>query len=479
MGSTSSVSPGSPAAPQASTPQASPEKGGDDSPAARAQKGAAEGANPWGSLAKNDVGKPYFFLASCPESQCRDATRLAQKYGGFFCVSEGGGGAGDSFMTCQDGRFVAWKGKVEGQFLTLKGMSPPGRPIIGVAVAGFGNTNDERDFLGKLSKKRGHEQFRFKQCGDSTDFERWLRSEGYTPVQVLGLACQPVQGSMQSLPGGAAPCSTKGAVHNSWGSVLTDMGAAQAWNSATKLFGLTGGGRSAASRQERLLADVHMVVDEVRGIDKDNVEVLRAAKAKLRFAIQNAVAVDVAEEDLRDALDLEKELQRLISQLTRWHCFWCCHADSSSVLKNQDLNPAELGVQAQDDEVVTVMHKVGTKSQLPPGTRCRYKSMTRSGWVDGVVQRFNADDGTYDLDVRERAACEYITPHPSVSVAEAWPAGTLVRVVDGSTKRQQDAVILSFNAPSSGGSATYNLDVAERVAVDRILPRSPGALRNI
>mmetsp|Transcript_53122 Transcript_53122/g.165018 ORF Transcript_53122/g.165018 Transcript_53122/m.165018 type:complete len:405 (-) Transcript_53122:2-1216(-) len=112
-------------------------------------------------------GRPYFFLASCPDDSLQEAIDLADRYGGFHCVGDG------------DEGFAAWKGKAAGQFLTLKRLSPAGRKVVGIAIAGFGHCNDEREFLRQLGGKRGHEQFELKQCGDVKDMERWLQSEGY------------------------------------------------------------------------------------------------------------------------------------------------------------------------------------------------------------------------------------------------------------------------------------------------------------
>jgi len=93
--------------------------------------------------------------------------------------------------------------------------------------------------------------------------------------------------------------------------------------------------------------------------------------------------------------------------------------------------------------------------------------------MPAVVQGFNEKDGTYNLDVRQHAKLENISPAPDVPEAEAWPPGTLVHYESTTVKNGcwLPAVVRSFNENSGSGEGTYNLDVRECAAVDRMRPR--------
>lgn len=91
--------------------------------------------------------------------------------------------------------------------------------------------------------------------------------------------------------------------------------------------------------------------------------------------------------------------------------------------------------------------------------------------MPAVVEGYNEDDGTYNLDVRQHARPENISPAADVSAAEAWPAGTLVYYESSSVRQWLPGVVLSYNEGEHGGEGTYNLDLRDCAAVDRIRPR--------
>jgi len=112
-------------------------------------------------------------------------------------------------------------------------------------------------------------------------------------------------------------------------------------------------------------------------------------------------------------------------------------------------------------------------SPLPVGTRCRYNSSSWSSWMPAVVQGFNESDVTYNLDVRQHARLENISPDPDASASEAWPPGTLVHYESSTVRHWLPSVIRSFNEAGdhSVEEGTYNLDVREFAQVDRMRPR--------
>mmetsp|Transcript_42830 Transcript_42830/g.118380 ORF Transcript_42830/g.118380 Transcript_42830/m.118380 type:complete len:596 (-) Transcript_42830:84-1871(-) len=110
---------------------------------------------------------------------------------------------------------------------------------------------------------------------------------------------------------------------------------------------------------------------------------------------------------------------------------------------------------------------------LKVGTKCRYNSSSWSDWMPAVVQGFNAEDGTYDLDVRPRARLENIAPSANVSASEAWPPGTIVLYQSSSMKSWLPAIIQSFNESKGNTEGTYDLDLRSSADVDRIRARLP------
>ncbi|CAJ1339658.1 unnamed protein product [Effrenium voratum] len=79
------------------------------------------------------------------------------------------------------------------------------------------------------------------------------------------------------------------------------------------------------------------------------------------------------------------------------------------------------------------------------GMRCRYWSQTHGGcWLPARVEKANPD-GTFDLDIKQHACIENISPTPDVPEAEAWPPGTSVSYNSTSAQRWIPAVVQSFN----------------------------------
>mmetsp|Transcript_64856 Transcript_64856/g.140723 ORF Transcript_64856/g.140723 Transcript_64856/m.140723 type:complete len:525 (+) Transcript_64856:185-1759(+) len=111
------------------------------------------------------------------------------------------------------------------------------------------------------------------------------------------------------------------------------------------------------------------------------------------------------------------------------------------------------------------------QGQLPEGCQVRYFSTSSGGWIPAVIEGFNFDDGTYDLNARPHAETRNISPCPNVAAAGAWPAGTLVFYESSSMQHWLPAVVLSYNEGSEPGGGTYNLDLRSQAAVENIRPR--------
>mmetsp|Transcript_50613 Transcript_50613/g.117525 ORF Transcript_50613/g.117525 Transcript_50613/m.117525 type:complete len:255 (+) Transcript_50613:249-1013(+) len=105
--------------------------------------------------------------------------------------------------------------------------------------------------------------------------------------------------------------------------------------------------------------------------------------------------------------------------------------------------------------------------QLLPGMKCRYVSGTY-GWMPAVVQNYNQASSTYNLDVRQHAALDKIAPAADVSACEAWPPGTLAAYHSVSVNQWLPAVVMSFNEADS----TYNLDVRDHADPERMRVRA-------
>lgn len=436
--------------------------------------------------------KPYFFLASCPRDSLYDAISLADRYGGFHCVGDG------------DEGFTAWRGKAEGQFLTLKRLSPSGRKVVGIAIAGFGHCNNEREFLRQLASKRGHEQFELKQCGDIRDMERWLLSEGYGPASAASADPPPLPGDTgrtqavgASVGGGAGLWASVGA--SLFGSSLTAGASASAAPGASR-----GGG---AARRERSLMDLQQALQEAEAADDSSVESLREAWRRLLSALQAAQQAGVSNAELALAREREHELQQLAQAAEgRRSCWrWCCCTDArewrrveearlgeecynshaavgrvstfvesqASALDEkiqaleQDIRQRERELEHQKLSMRTVLPARAGGGRLPVGTKCRYKS-PRNGWLTAHLEGFNASDGTCNLDVRQHAKLENIYPAADVPESKAWPPGTLVEYESSTAGQWLKATILSFNEGIGSKEGSYNLDLRERASVDRI-----------
>merc|ERR1711920_708950 len=105
--------------------------------------------------------------------------------------------------------------------------------------------------------------------------------------------------------------------------------------------------------------------------------------------------------------------------------------------------------------------------RLKRGTKCRYNSSRVSKWIHAVVESYNSSDDTYNLDVRQHAKMENISPAVDIKASEAWQRGILVEYESNSTGQWLPAKILSFN-----DDGTYTLDVREHAQCDRIRLRS-------
>mmetsp|Transcript_108704 Transcript_108704/g.212982 ORF Transcript_108704/g.212982 Transcript_108704/m.212982 type:complete len:282 (+) Transcript_108704:202-1047(+) len=94
--------------------------------------------------------------------------------------------------------------------------------------------------------------------------------------------------------------------------------------------------------------------------------------------------------------------------------------------------------------------------------------------MTATVLRYNDDDGTYDLDVRQHAVLQKIspavsqTPGAKAALDDAWPPGTMVSYLSASTKQWLPAIVHSYNV----GNDTYNLDVRDQADVERIRARA-------
>jgi|ERR1712232_189462 len=90
-----------------------------------------------------------------------------------------------------------------------------------------------------------------------------------------------------------------------------------------------------------------------------------------------------------------------------------------------------------------------------------------SSGINAVVQGYNDSDGTYNLDVRQHAALDKIAPIGNITASEAWPPGTLAAYHSASVNQWLPAVVNSYNEMD----ATYNLDVRDHADLERIRAR--------
>lgn len=449
-----------------------------------------------------NAGKPFFFLASCPPDSMQNAIEVTHRYGGFRCI--GNDMASTSFSS--KAPFAAWKVKAESQFMTLKQLSPAGQKVFGIAIAGFGQTNDERHFLGQLHRKHGHDQFALKQCGDVDDMERWLLSQGYLPVPGgfspsggtfgEGITEGPPDGDsgarrlareawVSSKAEGAwanAAGAAEGAEHRHWRDDAPQQGG---WAS---VFGTQRPEDSQRATRERLLADLYRAVEESRDVDAGSVEEVRAMQQRISACLRLAADADAIGDELSEAEVRLQELSRLARDAERARrgccrrlCCCCCdlcaqpaadHEEVAALLLPED-GPSPGQELAGEVPGGKAWARAGVvDGLLCPGTKCRYHSATWGTYISTEVARFNPEDGTYDLLVRQHAKVANISPDPSAT--QCWPPGTLVEYQSSSAHGRLPGVVRSFNPPTAGGSdGTYNLDIRENAPADRIRLRLP------
>lgn len=100
---------------------------------------------------------------------------------------------------------------------------------------------------------------------------------------------------------------------------------------------------------------------------------------------------------------------------------------------------------------------------LPEGLHCRYYSETH-GWMPCNILRFHCSDGTYDLDIRQRASAGKIAP----SSFNPWPVDTKVFYHSQTSGAWMPARVVSFDA----FDGTYKLTIHENARPERIRARS-------
>lgn len=438
-----------------------------------------------------DTDRPYFFLASCPEEVLVEAKDLVDRYGGFSCVSEE-----------DNEEYDAWKGKAVGQFMTLKQLSPPGRRVIGVAIAGFSHCNVEREFLRQLIFRKDCEQFELKQCGDVTDMERWLQCEGYKSLRVAtALESQRSIHSNRSRSK-ESPAMETGGTQTHVGSpgpmVRPTASKRPLWESMSSLNSVGNDpSTKEIARRERILSDLEQAVAEAGSVETTNATSLQEAVAKLSTALQDASSSGVslvAPQEMRRAEARRVELQTFIDngeaakcprRCFCSSCFCCCPGGASSrhdtadelavdgIKADTTLLGFEFGAERangkQDAGFMTKLPSsaLGSEPILEPGTKCRYSS-AKQGLMTAVVKAYNASDGTYDLDVRPHARPENIFPAGDVPLSRAWPEGILVEYQSSTAGHWIAAVVRSYNPGNAHEIGTYNLDVREHASVDRV-----------
>jgi len=168
--------------------------------------------------------------------------------------------------------------------------------------------------------------------------------------------------------------------------------------------------------------------------------------------------------------ELQKRIQALEKQVKIQHEHSESQFDALVGLK-------EVMQQLYDDAGAPLMgtarlKQLPSSSALPSGLRCRYNSSSYTQWMPAVVTGFNDGDGTYNLDVRQHARLENISPAPDAPASEAWPPGTLVFYESSSMRHWLPAIVQSYK--ENGGEGTYTLDVRDGAICDRIRPRLKG-----
>lgn len=131
----------------------------------------------------------------------------------------------------------------------------------------------------------------------------------------------------------------------------------------------------------------------------------------------------------------------------------------------QEMASEKEELQRQKDKVLQASSSSRSKL-LQKGTKCRYESGTY-GWIAAEVQSYNESNGTYNLDVRQHAALDKIAPIGDVAAKEAWPPGTHAFYHSSTANNWLPVVVTSFNEHDG----TYNLDVRDHADIDRIRAR--------
>jgi len=472
--------------------------------------------------------QPFFFLASCPDACLEGAVDVATRFGGFHCepsdpTSSKSGAVATAVLLgthAADARSLgAWRGRVEAQFATLRRMSPAGRKVVGVAIAGSGVCNDQREFLQQLHKKKGFERFELKVCGDVADMERWLRSEGYV-IDRLG-ELENVNCTTASMTSALSFAFDKRGVFTNQDSYApgptatagrfgfgTEQGQTGLWGS----FFTSAAQNDEAARRERVLGDVLAVVEELSDLTQaSEAVVLREGEERLEESLVVAREAGLSTDDLFDCEARQIELKDWAEVAeARARRSWCCccsgaakkksksakskSAEGASLLRsraaaaaaaaadnpevNASSSPAaaiQRRIDALEYEVRAQQERLDeerSKLRLPDGTKCLYLSATLSGWVPAVVVGFEPSGPSYHLDIRQNAALENIAPLPEVSALDAWPPGTTVTYTsDSQGGRALPAVVKAFNPGARGSAGTYDLDVKLRADCANIRPR--------
>lgn len=186
---------------------------------------------------------------------------------------------------------------------------------------------------------------------------------------------------------------------------------------------------------------------------------LEGEKRQLKDALHRQKTKE--SEMLEKQVELEKQLVQMQQQME----------EADRLKKTAAPPPAKTVVRgappALSDDAAVLRRASSGKlgSLLSRGMKCRYESGTY-GWMNAVVQGYNESDGTYNLDVRQHAALDKISP-TGTSLSEAWPPGTLATYHSASVNYWLPAVVVSFNESDT----TYNLDVRDHADVDRIRAR--------
>lgn len=159
-------------------------------------------------------------------------------------------------------------------------------------------------------------------------------------------------------------------------------------------------------------------------------------------------------------IEQEKQLQRIEQEKLELEMQRAKEAEQTAAVDRK--SRASSSVSRQRPAMGSPVHA----GCLRRGLKCRYESGTY-GWMPCVVQGYNESDNTYNLDVRQHAALDKISPVADVSAMEAWPPGTLATYHSATVNTWLPAVVLTFNEEDG----TYNLDVRDHADVDRIRAR--------